>query len=119
MENTQHFKDLLEAEKVKIEGELKTLGQKSETNSDWEAKDVEEGKDRADEGEVAAGMGQFDDNTAMVDQLEKQLTDVKDALSKIENGTYGTCEVSGEPIEADRLEANPAAYGIINKNERI
>ena len=32
-----------------------------------------------------------------------------DALEKIEAGKYGICEVSGEEIEADRLEAYPSA----------
>ena len=27
----------------------------------------------------------------------------------IEKGTYGICEISGQPIEAERLKANPAA----------
>ena len=45
----------------------------------------------------------------MTTTLQARLTDVNVALGKIENGTYGICEVSGEPIEADRLEANPAA----------
>ena len=30
-------------------------------------------------------------------------------LKKIEAGTFGVCEISGEPIEEDRLDANPAA----------
>jgi RNA polymerase-binding transcription factor DksA len=38
-----------------------------------------------------------------------RLTDVKDALAKIDAGTYGICETSGEPIEEARLRANPAA----------
>lgn len=45
----------------------------------------------------------------MVTTLQTRLTDVNAALGKIEAGTFGICEVSGEPIEADRLEANPAA----------
>ncbi len=111
MENTQHFKDLLEAEKTKLENELKTVGQKSDTHpSEWNATEPDAGTvDTAEDGEVADGLEQLDDNTAIVQQLEKQLLDVTDALAKIESGTYGTCEVSGEPIETDRLEANPAA----------
>lgn len=35
--------------------------------------------------------------------------DVERALAKLENGTYGLCEASGEPIGYDRLEAMPAA----------
>ena len=41
--------------------------------------------------------------------LKVRYNDVKDALHKIETTGYGVCEVCGEKIEEDRLEANPAA----------
>lgn len=34
---------------------------------------------------------------------------VRDALRRIDNGTYGVCFNCGEPIEAKRLEAQPTA----------
>ncbi len=108
MENTQHFKELLETEKARIEGELATIGRKKGGN--WEATETDAASvDTAEDGEVADGIEQFETNTAVLNDLEKQLTDVTDALAKIENGTYGVCEISGEPIELDRLEVNPSA----------
>jgi RNA polymerase-binding transcription factor DksA len=44
--------------------------------------------------------------------LEVRYNEIKSALKKIEEsapGAYGLCEVGGEQIEEDRLEANPAA----------
>jgi DnaK suppressor protein len=35
------------------------------------------------------------------------LTQVRDALKRIDNGSFGTCVVDGEPIEEVRLEAMP------------
>ena len=35
--------------------------------------------------------------------------DIKRALKKIKDDEYGKCELCGEDIEEDRLEANPAA----------
>ena len=35
------------------------------------------------------------------------LTQVRDALRRIDDGTFGRCIVDGEPIEAKRLEASP------------
>jgi DnaK suppressor protein len=35
------------------------------------------------------------------------LQQVRDALGRIDNGTYGRCVVDGEPIEPKRLEAVP------------
>ncbi len=108
MENTEHFKELLEAKKAELESSLSTIGRKNDGS--WEATETDAGTvDTAEDGEVADGIEQFENNTAELHSLQKELTDVKDALTKIENGTYGVCEISGEPIEQDRLEANPSA----------
>ena len=40
-------------------------------------------------------------------QLEGLLRDVDDALERLAAGTYGHCETCHEPIEADRLDADP------------
>jgi len=46
------------------------------------------------------------------------LSEVLDALHRIELGTYGICEITGEPIEADRIEAIPwARYSLQGQNE--
>lgn len=43
------------------------------------------------------------------DKLQVTLADVNRALQKLEDGTYGTCDVCGEPIGEERLEALPWA----------
>ena len=40
-------------------------------------------------------------------QLESRLERVERALTKLEAGTYGTCDVCGEPIDPRRLKAAP------------
>jgi DnaK suppressor protein len=40
-------------------------------------------------------------------ELEASLVDVERALEKIDDGTYGQCDVCGEPIGEARLEARP------------
>jgi RNA polymerase-binding transcription factor DksA len=44
-----------------------------------------------------------------VREITTHWSDIKRALENIEQGTYGICEVGGEEIEEDRLEANPSA----------
>jgi RNA polymerase-binding transcription factor DksA len=41
------------------------------------------------------------------EHLLAMLDDVRRARRRIVEGTYGTCEVCGEPIPEDRLEARP------------
>lgn len=60
----------------------------------------------ADSGQVAAEQGE---NRALAQQLRDQLDDVEAALGKLDDGTYGSCEVCGQPIGEARLEAMPAA----------
>lgn len=103
------FKELLLAEKTRLEAELATVGRKNPENpDDWEATPSYT-EDSADLNDFSDSIDNFETNTAILKQLETQYNDVKDALERIENGTYGVCEVSGEQIEEDRLEANPAA----------
>lgn len=108
--NTEYFKEKLEVELKTIEGELETVGRKNPSNPlDWEAKEGDMNTDTAEEAEVAEGIEEYENNSAILKQLETRYNEVKDALAKIDMGTYGTCEISGLPIEEDRLEANPAA----------
>ncbi len=48
-------------------------------------------------------------NLAVSGDLRQELQDVEHALERIQAGTYGKCEVCGEPINPERLEARPAA----------
>jgi RNA polymerase-binding transcription factor DksA len=49
-----------------------------------------------------------DRDLAILTQIETELADVEAALERLENGSYGTCEVCARPIEDSRLEAAPA-----------
>lgn len=103
-----HFKKLLLEEKAKLVSELSSLGVQNEQGVVWEPV-THEDEDTADREDVASVIESHEDKERTISILETQLHDVEIALSKIEAGTYGTCEVSGEPIELDRLEANPSA----------
>ncbi len=46
------------------------------------------------------------------------LAQVERALTRIENGTFGICEDTGEPIERRRLEAQPTATLSIDAQEQ-
>jgi RNA polymerase-binding transcription factor DksA len=46
---------------------------------------------------------------SILEQVDAELADVEHALKRLDDGTYGTCEVDGKPIPEERLEAMPAA----------
>ena len=54
----------------------------------------------------------------------KTLREIELALAKIQDGTYGLCEESGEPIEKNRLEKQPWArlslhYAELEEREKV
>ena len=57
----------------------------------------------------AISMRQNDMRKSLLVEAKQGLHYVQHALSRIENETYGECEVCGEDIEEKRLEALPYA----------
>ena len=52
------------------------------------------------------------------DRARKLIHKIDKALARIEDGTYGYCEETGEPIGIKRLEARPIATLCIEAQER-
>lgn len=105
-----YFRDKLGEELVLIEKELNDVGRKNPDNKlDWEAEPADIDTDSADSDETADKIEEFEENSAVLKELEIRYNDVKDALARIENDTYGFCEVCHEPIEEERLIANQSA----------
>jgi DnaK suppressor protein len=50
--------------------------------------------------------------------IENRLQYVERALQKIEEGTYGICDDTGEPIPRGRLEAMPEAIYTVEAQQR-
>lgn len=52
------------------------------------------------------------------DRARKLISKIDAALDRIEDGTYGYCEVTADPISLRRLEARPIATMTIEAQER-
>jgi DnaK suppressor protein len=52
------------------------------------------------------------------DRQRKLISKIEAALRRIEEGEYGYCEVTGEPISLARLEARPIATMTVEAQER-
>ena len=103
------FKTRLTKERAILEEELARMGTRNPNNpSDWEPA-VPGGEFGADRNDNADIIETLHENNAAINELEIRLKGVNEALARIEDGTYGICEVSQEEIELGRLEANPAA----------
>ena len=52
------------------------------------------------------------------DRQRKLIAKIDEALGRIDDGTYGFCEETGEPISLRRLEARPIATLSVEAQER-
>lgn len=110
MPNFIAHKHKLEAQLTTVTTELSTIGVLDVTTDNWEAiPEQEEGVTHADENTNADMVEEWNERRAALTDLEREYRDVKRALTKIENDTYGICEVGGEPIEPERLAYRPDA----------
>ena len=75
-----------------------------------EAKFPEYG-DKPDEN--AQEVGDYETNIATEASLEKTLRDIASALTRIEDGTYGTCKYCSKEIGEKRMQARPVASACI------
>lgn len=105
----QHTKSILEALKVTLVAELETMAVHNPQTDDWEARFDFESVDESDSDLMGDAAEAAEERIATLALLETRYRNIVRALGKIEAGTYGFCEISGEAIETDRLEANPAA----------
>lgn len=112
----ENFKQKLLEEKEILTEEITALGVMRVSKEDYQVK-AETGVDTAEDMALADMFEVEQTKDAVLDQLENRLMDVERALTKMANGVYGICEVSGEQIEEARLQANPAARTNIANRE--
>ena len=108
-QNAHTYKSKLLLEQEQVEKELASVGRRNPSQAgDWEPVAAVDERP-AERDEVADKIESFEENVAVVRQLEARLAEIKDALERIENGSYGYCISCKKAIEPDRLNANPAA----------
>ena len=75
-------------------------------------------KPEADPLDLASNMNAQTFELKNKDRCRKLIRKIEAALKRIEDGTYGYCEETGEPIGLKRLEARPIATLCIAAQER-
>ncbi len=96
--NVEHFKERLREKERELqsslaglEGEARASGESEVRDATDDATSSEETSESLDEGALVSGT----------------LEQVRDALRRLHDGSYGRCTVCGRPIEQARLEAVP------------
>jgi DnaK suppressor protein len=72
-----------------------------------------------DSGDMSREIFNREMDATIAEQVEHRLELVDRALQKIEDGTYGLSDVSGEPIPRGRLEAVPEAIRTVEEQQRL
>lgn len=109
---TQHFDDdaarhRLEADKDRVQGLIASLhGEGLDEEAADQVGDLPHVSHAA---EQASETFEREKDFAILEQLERDLAEIEAALQRLDEGTYGIDEVSGEPIAPERLEAYPTA----------
>ncbi len=106
----QELKTKLLEEQSRLKEELSRFA-KPVGQDNYETTYQDMGTDRDDN---ATEVEEYSDNVALEGALEHQLKEVEAALDRMEQGTYGICEATGQAIPVERLRVYPAARTVAN-----
>ncbi|AXL49357.1 conjugal transfer protein TraR [Paraburkholderia caffeinilytica] len=94
------------------------LGGEEKTIADERTADEQHGDEAEELEDEAQGMAQNEVNQALHDVFDQRIKDIERALRKIDEGTYGFSDASGEPIPKARLEVAPEAILTVEEQSR-
>jgi DnaK suppressor protein len=72
-----------------------------------------------DSGDMSQSIFDREMDASVGEGIERRLAEVGRALQKIEEGTYGVCDDTGEEIPRGRLEAVPEAVRTVEAQQRF
>jgi DnaK suppressor protein len=78
-----------------------------------------EGDTQLDSGDLSQDMFTREMDASIEEQVQRRIREVDRALQKIEEGTYGLSDDSGESIPRGRLEAVPEALRTVEEQQRL
>ena len=101
-----HFRDRLIEEMTRLEEERDYVRRSA---SDMDGNLPEDAEGEEDTADLASSLMDKDMDMGVEEEIEETLSAIEHAFQKIEDGTYGICDVSGQPIPKGRLELLPWA----------
>ncbi len=114
-EDLQEFKQIIEKKIARAEEDLTLLKAAYKNDSDNGTDDTSPSFKSFDEGSEVMNK---EKNVQLAIRQEKFIRDLKNALLRIENGTYGICRATGKLIQKERLKLVPHATLSIEAKRR-
>ena len=105
--DTAEYRKKLEEEKARLLHAVGFLERENPGSISDELGEVAEGGTDNHLGDTATAMYDRELDEGLEEGARDTLAEIEAALQRIEDGTYGICEVCGKPIGADRLSAIP------------
>ena len=117
--NTELDEQFVAQQKERLEGLREQLLQvRGEMEGDIESRGEQDGDfTEHDSGDMSRDLFDREMDATIEQQAEQRLGVVDRALEKIEEGTYGLSDESGEPIPRGRLEALPEAIRTVDEQQ--
>lgn len=112
MHNLEHVKQLLLQKQEELQNQLADLSARDPKEDAFRTFDNAP-EDEGDEIETSANVA------AERDVATKTLERVERALEKIDAGTYGICDMTGDQIDPARLEAIPWATYTLEAEQQL
>jgi len=115
-EELEEFREIIEAKIKKAEEDLELIRQSFINDQNNGTDDTSPTFKAFEEGAETLSKEQ---NAVLAGRQERFIRDLKNALIRIENKTYGKCRVTGKLISKERLRAVPhATLSIEAKNQQ-
>ena len=105
-EDLQEFKEIIFKKIARAEEDLALLQSSYKNDANNGTDDTSPSFKSFDEGSEVMSK---EANVQLAIRQEKFIRDLKNALMRIENGTYGVCRVTGKLIQKERLKLVPHA----------
>ena len=120
MTNNELDKEFVEKQRERLEGLRAELARMVEGLEEDQQDRAESEGDMTenDSGDMSQSLFTREMDATVEQTMEKRLESVDRALQKIEEGTYGICDATGEPIPRGRLEAMPEAIYTVEAQQR-
>jgi RNA polymerase-binding transcription factor DksA len=100
-------RERLEAERARVEGLIEVKRNELDAENDSDDSELAD----YDQHPADSGSDTFEreQDLSILDGLEAELAEIEAAIARVDEGTYGIDEVTGEPIDPERLDAVPYA----------
>ena len=116
--DVERFRELLHDEQVRLEQVRNSVLEETATTESEGAAIIELSVVDQHPADIGTETFEREKQASILDLAERQLQDIERAVSRLDAGTYGTCEACGAVIPVERLEARPAARFCLDDQQR-